>query len=106
MLELLQAIHQYFIDPILFLIMLIIFVWVIVGWLTTFNVININNPQARQLVYGLDRIVDPMLRPIRRFVPPIGGTLDIAPLIFILGLLFVKNWLLVKVFYFWLPAIF
>ena len=32
----------------------------------------------------LDRIVRPMLAPIQRIVPPIGGTLDLSPLILII----------------------
>jgi YggT family protein len=33
--------------------------------------------------HTLDQIVEPMLRPIRRIVPPLGG-LDFSPIIFIL----------------------
>jgi YggT family protein len=106
MLDLLQAIHRFFIDPVLMLVAILIFVWVIVGWLITFNVINTRNPQARQMVYGLNSIVDPMMRPFRRLIPPLGGTIDLAPLAFILLLFFVKDWLMLKIFYVWLPAIF
>jgi len=106
MLDLLQAIHRFFIDPILMLVVLLIFIWVIVGWLIAFNVINTNNPQARQMVYGLNRIVDPMLRPIREVLPPLGGTIDLSPLVFILLIFFIKDWLMIRLFYVWLPAIF
>jgi YggT family protein len=41
---------------------------------------------------ALDRLVDPMLMPIRRFVPPLGG-LDFSPMILIL-LIELVAWLL------------
>ena len=35
----------------------------------------------------LRRITDPVLEPVRRVVPPIGGTLDLSPTIVLIGLM-------------------
>jgi YggT family protein len=29
----------------------------------------------------LNQVTDPILKPIRRFVPPVGGTLDLSPVV-------------------------
>ncbi|HVN00508.1 MAG TPA: YggT family protein [Caulobacteraceae bacterium] len=58
----------------------------IVSWLIAFDVINMRNHTIRQIVTFLDAITRPLLRPFRRFIPPLGGV-DITPvlLIIILG---------------------
>lgn len=33
---------------------------------------------------ALDSIVEPMLAPIRRFIPPLGGTFDISPIVLLI----------------------
>jgi|TARA_Y100000746_G_C15271435_1_gene353754 YggT family protein len=42
----------------------------------------------------LYKITEPALRPIRRFVPNFGG-IDISPIILVLGLIFVRNLIMV-----------
>ncbi len=44
----------------------------------------------------IDRIINPMLAPIRRVVPPLGGTLDLSPLILII-LIEIITYALIKV---------
>lgn len=92
-------------NPIAWLILQIIdiYVWVviaavIVSWLIAFGVINLHNQLARQIVHILEVLTEPLLRRIRRIVPPIGG-LDLSPLILILGLYFIRYaiiWLSVR----------
>lgn len=83
-------------NPIAWLIVEVIdlYVWVViaavvVSWLIAFGVINLYNNFARQVVHILESLTEPLLRRIRRIVPPIGG-LDISPLILILLLYFVR----------------
>ena len=59
--------------------------WVIIGqailsWLVAFNVINTHNDFVRTLLGALDRMTEPLYRPIRRVLPDFGG-LDFAPLV-------------------------
>jgi YggT family protein len=54
----------------------------IVSWLIAFDVINMRNRLARQVVTFLDQVTRPLLAPFRRFIPPLGG-IDISPVILI-----------------------
>lgn len=61
---------------------------VIVSWLTAFNVINVHNNFVRTLLRILMALTEPVFRPIRRIIPPIGG-LDLSPIV-----VFVLIWFL------------
>ena len=58
---------------------------VIVSWLVAFDVINMRNRMANQVVRMLEAATRPILRPVRRIIPPLGG-LDISPMIVIIVL--------------------
>lgn len=80
----------YFIDQ--YLIGLLI--WIIIGsvilsWLIAFNVVNPYNQFVRSLWDLFHRITEPMLRPIRRLLPDMGG-IDLSPMILILILIFIR----------------
>ena len=51
----------------------------IMSWLIAFNVLNLKQPVVSQIWQGLNRMLDPIYQPIRRFVPNMGG-LDLTPL--------------------------
>ena len=61
----------------------IIIIQVILSWLFAFNVLNTNSPGIRAFVRALDRITDPLYRPIRKILPDFGG-IDFSPLVLIL----------------------
>ena len=61
---------------------------IIVSWLTAFNVINVHNNFVRTLLRILLALTEPVLRPVRKIVPPISG-LDLSPII-----VFVVIWFL------------
>jgi YggT family protein len=48
-----------------------------------FDVINTRNPMIYRVVSLLDSLTEPLLRPIRRFMPNLGG-IDISPIILLL----------------------
>ena len=58
----------------------IIIAQVLVHWLIQFEVINIKNAQAKNLVGLLERITEPAYSRIRKYVPPVAG-LDLTPLV-------------------------
>ena len=62
----------------------IIIINVIIHWLVIFEVVNTSNPQAKNLVNLLDRITRPVMAPIQKYVPAIGG-IDITPIVVIIG---------------------
>ena len=73
------------------LILLTVVWWIIViqmilSWLVAFNVINTYNDFVRGLMRGLDRITEPVYRPIRKVLPDFGG-LDFSPMVVLILLL-------------------
>ena len=68
----------------------IVFVHAIMSWLIAFNVINTYNEYVRAVWNALQRITDPLYRPIRRVLPDFGG-LDFSPLIVLLIIMIVSN---------------
>lgn len=75
----------------------IIIIHVIVSWLIAFEVINTRNPQARNLVALLNRATEPVFRPLRRYIPPIGG-IDLTPIVVIIGIYILQN-IIFRIFY-------
>ncbi len=63
---------------------------VILSWLVAFNVVNTSNRVVYQVGDFLYRITEPALRPIRNFLPAMGG-IDISPLILLLLLWFAQR---------------
>lgn len=68
----------------------IIIVQVVLSWLIAFEVINTRNPQAAKFIRLVERITDPVFRPLRRFVPPVAG-IDLTPLIIIFGIYILRG---------------
>ena len=72
-----------------------IYVWVIIlsavlSWLVAFGIVNMRNRFVYLVGDALNRVTEPVYRPIRRFLPDMGG-LDLSPLIVILGLWFLRD---------------
>ena len=62
----------------------------VMSWLIAFNVINPYNQFVRSLWQGLNALTEPVLRPIRRCMPDLGG-IDISPLVLILICFFMQS---------------
>ena len=67
-------------DAILGLLILAILVNAILSWLVAFDVVNLRNRYVYQLSRALDALCAPILRPLQKVIPPLGG-IDITPLI-------------------------
>jgi YggT family protein len=76
----------------------VLIIAVIMSWLVAFNVINTHNRVVYTVNDFLYRITEPALRPIRRFVPNLGGV-DISPIVLILLLWFVQRMIEVNILY-------
>jgi YggT family protein len=77
------------------LIVLQIYVWLLIAaavlsWLVAFNVVNTRNQVVAMVGDFLYRITEPLLRPIRGFMPNLGG-IDISPVILILIIFLLEN---------------
>lgn len=79
----------YIVNAILTLAIWAVILQAILSWLVAFNVINLHNRFAYQVMTTLDRLVSPMLAPIRRVIPPLGGV-DITPIILLILLEAIK----------------
>jgi YggT family protein len=82
--ELLFALFRYFISPVLWLLLIVIIVYVVMSWLIVGGVVSPYNTTTRQILRFLESILNPLLRPIRRIIPPIGQ-LDLS--VFVLALI-------------------
>ena len=74
-----------------------LYIWALVvsavlSWLVAFNVVNTRNRFVYMVGDFLYRVTEPALRPIRRFIPLLGG-IDISPVVLILVLIFARNFL-------------
>lgn len=77
-------------DTIITLYIWLLIAQAILSWLIAFNVINSYNQFVSRVIEFLWRITEPALRPIRKFVPLIGGV-DVSPIVLILLLYFLRD---------------
>lgn len=78
------------VDLLLSILMWIIIVQAIMSWLIAFNVINTYNDFVRQFLYALDRITEPLYRPVRKIMPDFGA-LDLSPMVVLLFIYILRN---------------
>ena len=74
-----------------------IYIWVLIvsavaSWLVAFNVINISNRFVYSILEVAYKLTNPPLSFIRRYIPSLGSV-DISPIILILGLVFLRNFI-------------
>ena len=72
-----------------------IYTWILIGsavfsWLYAFNVVNSRNQFVASLGSFLFKVTEPVLRPIRRFMPDLGGV-DISPIIALVIIYFIRQ---------------
>jgi YggT family protein len=72
-----------------------IYIWILIAnaifsWLYAFNVINTRNQFVNTIGRALYQMTEPVLRPIRRFMPDLGGV-DISPIVLVLIIYLVQQ---------------
>ena len=77
------------------LIIIELYMWaviigVVLSWLVAFNIVNTSNRLIFIMGDLLHRLTEPLLGPIRRILPNLGG-LDLSPMVMILGLIFIRG---------------
>lgn len=84
-------------NSLVFLIIQVIqlYIWVVIAsailsWLIAFNVVNTQNRFVYMVADTLNRLTEPALSQIRRFMPNLGG-IDVSPVVLILLLIFAQN---------------
>lgn len=78
------------ISMILNLVWLIFLVMIIMSWLIAFNVVNTRNEVVAAIWRIVNAITEPILRPIRQVIPPMGG-LDLSPIIVFIVIFFLQS---------------
>jgi YggT family protein len=75
---------------ILSLVWWVFLIMIIMSWLISFNVINTRNQLVSGIWRALNQLTDPILRPIRRIIPPVGG-LDLSPIVVFVVIFFLQQ---------------
>ncbi len=70
--------------------LMIILVQAVMSWLLAFNVISLSNDIVRGIWTSLERLTDPLYRPIRRIMPDFGA-LDLSPMVVIIILIILQR---------------
>ena len=70
----------------------ILIINIILSWLIAFNVVNTQNRLVVTILNATNRLTDPLLNPVRRILPNLGG-IDISPIILVLCLLFIQDYI-------------
>jgi YggT family protein len=68
-------------------------IYIGVGWLVAFRIVNPWQPIVRMITDVLARIHEPLLSQIRRFLPDLGPV-DISPIVLFLAAQFIRNLLI------------
>jgi YggT family protein len=83
--------YGYVISPLLGLIVWAMIISAILSWLVAFNVVNGRNQFIATVQNVTDMVTRPLLAPLRRVIPPLGGQIDITPVILILLIEFCRR---------------
>ena len=68
----------------------IIIVQAILSWLIAFNVINTSNDIIRSIWIALDKLTEPLYRPIRKIMPDLGA-LDLSPMVVLILIMIMQR---------------
>jgi YggT family protein len=88
---------EYLISWALQLMIWIVVAWAILSWLVGFQVVNLRNRFVYQASRILDSLARPILAPIQRLLPPMGG-MDFSPLVFIVVVAGIQRFLMPALF--------
>ena len=66
-----------------------IFAHFIMSWLISFDVLNVRQPLVGQVWYTLQRILEPIYRPIRNILPNMAG-IDLSPIVALIAIQIIR----------------
>ena len=82
---------------ILSVVYMVMIAHIIMSWLINFQVLNLHQQFVAQVWYGLNNLLEPIYRPIRRFLPK-THPLDLAPLVAIIAVISLRAYILPSLF--------
>jgi YggT family protein len=83
-------------DSLLGLLVVAIIISAVLSWLVAFDVINLRNRFVYNVAHFLDAVTSPVLRPVQKIIPAIGGV-DISPIIVLLVIQGIRSYLLPQI---------
>ncbi len=75
----------------------VVLAMIILSWLISFNIVNTRNQFVAAVWRIVNQLTEPVLAPIRRFMPKFSG-LDLSPLVLFLGIFFVERIILYYIY--------
>ena len=87
----------FIVDNLLGLFVIAVIISAVLSWLVAIDVINLRNPMVYNVARFLDAVTRPILRPVQKVIPAIGGV-DISPIIVLLVIQGIRLYLLPLVF--------
>lgn len=78
------------IDNVIYLYMICLIVWTVINTLISFRIVNGQQIVIFKIMHALDRLCKPVLAPIQKRLPDLGG-IDISPIILLLLLNFLRS---------------
>lgn len=76
----------------------IMLIHIIMSWLINFNVLNLHQQFVAQIWYGLNRLLEPIYRPVRNILPN-THPLDLAPLVVFILVIWLRDFVVPQVFF-------
>lgn len=70
----------------------VLIIMIIMSWLFSFNIINGSNQFVATIWRMIEALTEPVLRPLRRILPNMGG-LDLSPIIVFIAIFFLQNFI-------------
>ncbi len=64
---------------------IVLIVYIVMSWLIAFDVVNLRQPFVAQVWHVLNRLLEPIFRPIRQYMPRTGA-IDFTPLVVFVGI--------------------
>lgn len=68
----------------------VIIAQIVISWLIAFKVINTGSGGVQAFLVALDRLTQPLYRPIRRLLPDFGG-IDFSPMVILILIAVIKR---------------
>ncbi len=84
----LQTLYE-IVDYLISIIVTLVIVQFVLSLLLSFNVVNMHNRFVEAVWTALNALLDPILRPVRRFMPNTGA-IDFSPMVLIILLTIVR----------------
>jgi YggT family protein len=87
---------QWLLDQVLSLTLVVVIANAVMSWLVAFDIINLRNKFVATIYDTCERITNPLLKPIRKIIPNLGGV-DLSPVVLIIGIQFLQNFVVDKI---------